>query len=213
VRALRLALLAICLGLGFVGATPPLRARAAVTTYVDRRVSALPAQQLMTADPRHEIDERRQQIAGTLVLYRHLLFFVWAFSQIYVLYLVWTTGFAARMRDTLRRIAPNPVVLRFLYGVGLALIAGLASVPASLAQYRVGLVFDQTSEAIGPWLRVGRGARAQPGRPHAPVVDLLDIRLIRREHRRRVSRTDADGAALQPLRTGAGGEHPCGALA
>ncbi len=154
-RALRLALLAICLGLGFVGATPPLRARAAVTTYVDRRVSALPAQQLMTADPRHEIDERRQQIAGTLVLYRHLLFFVWAFSQIYVLYLVWTTGFAARMRDTLRRIAPNPVVLRFLYGVGLALIAGLASVPASLAQYRVGLVFDQTSEAIGPWLRDG----------------------------------------------------------
>lgn len=119
--------------------------------YVDRRVNALPAAQLLHADPRTLIDVRRQQIAATLAIYRRVLFLFWAFSQIYALYWVWRSGTAARLRDALRRRVRSPVLLRFLYGTALAAIAALASIPADLARYRVALVFDQSSQPIVQW--------------------------------------------------------------
>lgn len=62
---------------------------------------------------------------------------------------------AARLRDWLKRRLGNPVALRFAFGALLGLIAAAAAIPASLAEYRVSLVFDQTSESFLAWVRDG----------------------------------------------------------
>ena len=123
--------------------------------YVDRRVSALPAAHLLHADPRRLIDARRQQIAGTLAIYRRVLFLFWAFSQIYAFFWLWRSGNAARIRDALRRAVRAAVLLRFCFGTALGAIAALAAIPASLARYRVALVFDQSSQPLVQWARDG----------------------------------------------------------
>jgi STE24 endopeptidase len=135
-------------------AAAPQRAGAAVP-YVDRRVTALPASQLVSADPRTYIDGRRQEIAKTLAWYRRGLFFAWALSQIGAFAYLWRSGHAARLRDALKRRIRSPFWLRFAYGAALAIIAGLAALPASLAQYRVSVVFDQSAQPFWSWLRDG----------------------------------------------------------
>ena len=154
-RTLRPIFLALALVLGFAAWPHAAPAATAAQSYVDRRVSALPAAVLLHADPRQLIDARRQQIAGTLVIYRRVLFLFWAFSQIYAFFWVWRSGTGARIRDALKRTVPNPVLLRFLFGTALAAIAGLASIPASLARWRVAIVFDQSSQSLGQWARDG----------------------------------------------------------
>jgi len=144
--------IAFCLGLAaWVPAAASASGASPAQAYVDRRVTALPSSALLHDDPRTLIDPRRQQIAGTLVVYRRVLFLFWAFSQIYVLFWVWRSGTAARIRDALRRSVRNPVLLRFCFGTALGAIAGVASIPASLARYRVALVFDQSSQPIAQW--------------------------------------------------------------
>jgi STE24 endopeptidase len=136
-------------------AIAPVPAGAASQAYVDRRVTALPAATLLGADPQTLISRPRQEIAKTLAIYRRSLFVFWAISQIFVFYLLWQSGTAARIRDLLRRRIHSPLWLRFAYGFVLAAIAGLAAFPASAAQYRVSVVFDQSSEPFWRWLREG----------------------------------------------------------
>lgn len=90
-----------------------------------------------------------------LAIYRRSLFVFWAVSQIFAFYLLWQTGSAARLRDLLRRRIRSAFWLRFAYGFALATIAGLAAFPASAAQYRVSVVFDQSNEPFLRWLREG----------------------------------------------------------
>jgi len=118
-------------------------------------VTALPAAALLSADPQTLIDRRRQEIGRTLAFYRRALFLFWAFSQIVVFYFLWQSGNAAGLRDALRRRIRSAFWLRFAYGFALAAIAGVAALPASAADYRVSLVFDQTSESFWRWLREG----------------------------------------------------------
>ncbi len=142
--------------LGWCGAAfAPAPASAASQAYVDRRVTALPAAQLLGSDPQSLISRPRQEIAQALAIYRRALFSFWAISQIFVFYLLWQSGAAARIRDLLRRRIRSRFWLRFAYGFALAAIAGLAALPASAAQYRVSVVFDQSSEPFLRWLREG----------------------------------------------------------
>jgi STE24 endopeptidase len=143
----------VLLGLAVLPA--PARAGPPGQTYVERRVSAIPAATLLRADPRTLIDQRRQKIAGTLVVYRRVLFLFWAFSQIYALFWFWRSGTAARVRDALKREVRSPVWVRFCFGFAVAAVAGIAAIPASLAEYRVALVFDQSSQSLLQWARDG----------------------------------------------------------
>lgn len=147
--------LALAFFLGLLGWPHAAPAAAPGQAYVDRRVTALPAAKLLHDDPRRLIDPRRQQIAATLAVYRRVLLLFWAFSQIYALFWFWRSGTAARMRDGLRRTVRDAVLVRFWFGTALAGVAGLAAIPASLARYRVALVFDQTSEPLLQWARDG----------------------------------------------------------
>ena len=148
----RLAFFAFALGFCDV-AFAPAPVNAASQAYVDRRVTALPAAVLLSADPQTLIDRRRQEIAKTLGNYRRSLFIFWAFSQIVVFFFLWQSGNAARLRDLVRRRIRSPFWLRFVYGFALAALAGIAALPASAAQYRVSVVFDQSSEPFLRWLR------------------------------------------------------------
>ena len=139
----------------FAGARAAEAAPSVASPYVDRRVTALPAGVLLSSDPSTYIDRRRQEIAQTLAWYRRALFFFWALSQIAAFLYLWRSGNAARLRDALKRRIRSPFWLRFAYGVALAAAAALAALPASLAQYRVSVVFDQSAQPLLSWLRDG----------------------------------------------------------
>jgi len=142
------------LALAWCGAAlAPAPAGAASQAYVDRRVTALPAAALLGGEPQTLISRPRQEIAQALAIYRRSLFVFWAISQIFVFFLLWQSGTAARLRDLLRRRIRSTFWLRFAYGFALAAIAGLAAFPASAAQYRVSVVFDQSNEPFLRWLR------------------------------------------------------------
>ena len=101
------------------------------------------------------LDARRGRIASTLSLYREIIFVFWALSEIYAFYWLWRSGTASRLSKALRRRIRSPVWLRFTFGTIVAALAGVAAIPASLAGYRVGLVFDQSSEPVWRFVRDG----------------------------------------------------------
>lgn len=123
--------------------------------YIDHRVSAIPVERLLSADPNALVDKPRAVISRTYGLYRRPLFLIWALSAIFAYFYLWNSGNAARLRDALRRRLASPFALRLVYGAALALYGALATLPAALAQYRVAYVFDQLSEPFGLWLRDG----------------------------------------------------------
>lgn len=163
----RLFLVALALGVCLIATTPLEGASVAPGTdaktarpmprqaYVDRRVSALPKAVLLQAAPEALIDRRRQEIARTLGVYRRTLFLASGLSQILVFFYLWRSGNAARLRDALRRRLKSRAALRFAYGFLLAAIAGVAALPAAAAQYRVSVVFDQSTQPFLDWLRDG----------------------------------------------------------
>ncbi len=124
-------------------------------TYVDRRVSALPAAKLLAGPPWSLVDPRRQRVALPFRRYSRLLFVVWAGSQIAAFFYLWFSGYAARLRDLLRRAALPVAVLRAAYGAALAYLAGLASLPSALVIYRLDVSFGMTNESTFEWLRDG----------------------------------------------------------
>ena len=130
----------------------PASAAAPQQTYVVRRVTALPATTLLHADPATLVDGRRQEIAKTLAVYRQTLYLFWALSQIVAFYYLWRSGAAAAVRDWLRRRLRKRFAVRIGYGFALAATAGLAAFPASAAQYRVAVVFDQIAQGFWSWL-------------------------------------------------------------
>jgi STE24 endopeptidase len=148
-------------------------------SYIDRKVTAIPAERLLSADPNALIDRERASIARTYGLYRRPLFVFWALSAIVAYFYLWNSGNAARLRDWLRRRFRTPFALRFVFGAALAVYGALAALPASLAQYRVAYVFDQLSEPFGLWLRDGVARLALDaiavGLVVACVLSLVDV--------------------------------------
>ncbi len=171
----RLALFVLGLSLLCAGAAHA----AGAMNYIDRRVTAIPAQRLVSSDPNALIDRPRAVIARTYGLYRRPLFLIWALSAILAYFYLWNSGNAARLRDALRRRIRSPFALRFVYGAVLAVYGALAALPASLAQYRVAYVFDQLSEPFDLWLRDGLGRIALDalavGFVVACVLTLVDV--------------------------------------
>jgi STE24 endopeptidase len=88
-------------------------------------------------------------------LFLRPLFFGWAFSQILVFALLWSSGSAARMRDWMRARLANVSALRFTYGATLALVAAAAAFPLAFVRYRVDYIYGLTPEIAAVWFRDG----------------------------------------------------------
>jgi STE24 endopeptidase len=125
----------------------------AFPSYVDRRVTAIPDATLLSAPPETLLDPRRQAVSGHLSAWTRPLFFAWAFSIIGMLLYLWMSGSAAALRDALRRRIASPLLLRFVFGVLLAGIVGLAQLPFSFVRYRIASVYELTSEPVVDWLQ------------------------------------------------------------
>ena len=108
-----------------------------VHSRLDRRIDQLTAQQLLTLPPAKLVDPHRQRAAHQLARFRRPAFFVWVAAQVIALLWLWRSGSAARLRDFLRRRIRNLPAVRFLFGVALGLIAGLAGLPVAFVVYRV----------------------------------------------------------------------------
>ena len=128
------------------------KAFAGAPSYIDRRVTAIPAATLLHAPPQQLVDRRRQRVAVRLHEFTRPLSLLWALSQIAALFYLWKSGWAARLRDALKRSIPFVALVRFIYGGLLAMYASLASFLVALIQYRVQRTFGLTGE-LGPgWL-------------------------------------------------------------
>jgi STE24 endopeptidase len=118
---------------------------------VDRRVSAIPAQTLLSLPGDRLVDRRRQRVAARFRATNRPIFFFLALSQIGFLFVLWWSGLGARVRDLLRPLIRATGALRFAYGAFLALAAGLASFPASLVRYRIDYAYGLTNERAATW--------------------------------------------------------------
>jgi STE24 endopeptidase len=127
----------------------------AAPSYLDRRVSAIPAATLLSRPAATLVDARRQPGSKRMRGYSRPLFFIWSFSQIGLLFYLWASGNAARMRDAVRRAIRPLFAMRFVYGALLAIVAALAALPASLVRYRVEVAFGITTEPFFGWVRDG----------------------------------------------------------
>ncbi len=132
-----------------------LSAASAQQSYVDRRVTALPVRALLSAPPARLVDPRRQRVAQHFRRYSRLMFVIWAFSQIAAFFYLWISGYAARLRDLLRRADLPVSAMRMAYGALLAYAAGLASLPSALVRYRLDVAYGLTTQSTFEFLRDG----------------------------------------------------------
>ncbi len=129
--------------------------RASASPYVERRVTAISDATLLARPAAQLVDPRRQRAGEHARRFVRPLFFVWAFSQIAMLFYLWRSGMGARMRDAMRRRIRNVFALRCAFGAALLAIASLAAFPASLARYRVDYIYGFTTETAAAWYRDG----------------------------------------------------------
>ncbi|MDQ6826445.1 MAG: M48 family metalloprotease [Candidatus Eremiobacteraeota bacterium] len=121
-------------------------------TGLDRRVTAIPAARILSQSPLHLVDPGRQRAAQYLVHFTRPLWLLWTFAQILVLLYLWRSGKAARLRERLRRISPNKLMLRFLFGATLALLTQIATLPAAFFDYRLFRIVGLSTETFGNWV-------------------------------------------------------------
>ncbi len=133
---------------------PALPARAALAP-VDARVSAIPAARLVREPASALVDMRKQRVAKHARSLSYILFFAWVLSQALGFFYLWSTGSAARLRDAMRRRIRSVVALRFVYGASLTYLSAFASLPASIARFRVDGAFGSGVEPVGAWIRDG----------------------------------------------------------
>ena len=128
---------------------------AATPSSIDRRVTHESAATLLAEPPAALVDARRQHVAIRMRRYTRPLFVFWALSQIVAYFCMWGLGYGASLRDAARRAIPSVFAMRFVYGAVLTLIGAAASIPASLARYRVDLAFGTSTERAAGWVRDG----------------------------------------------------------
>jgi Zn-dependent protease with chaperone function len=118
---------------------------------LDRRVDALPQTQLMTQPATALVDQQRQAAA---VRRAHWTLWGWVAVQLLqaaALFYLWSSGWAARLRDWLRRRLRPEWEVRFFFGAALALTARTASLLPSFYLYRVDRILQISPELTRTW--------------------------------------------------------------
>lgn len=152
VRLLRLCGQLVVIMVLFGTSAPAANSTFAGPSALDRRVSAIPAERILSQSPTALVDPARQRAAQSLVRFTRPVWFVWTFSEILLLLYFWRSGKGARLRDYLRRHAPNVYVLRFVFGATLALVTQIATLPAAFFDYRLFRIVGLSTETFGNWV-------------------------------------------------------------
>ncbi len=128
-------------------------------THEDQHVTALRAHALVTVSPVVLVDPVRQRRARAITDYEQGMFAGWALAPIVAFFVLWNSGNAARLRDTLRRQFRAPVLYRAAFGANLGALATLASLPFAFAAYRIAAAVGLTRQPIPSWVlgEIGRG--------------------------------------------------------
>lgn len=122
-------------------------------TWVDKRVDALGAQALSTLAPQALVDADRASVANSLANVRRPLFFLWAFAQIFGLFLSWRSGFAARMRDMLARRIRNIHLLRALFTCVFIALVSLIAFPFVFISFHLARIVGVSYESLANFSR------------------------------------------------------------
>lgn len=138
--------LLLVLGAGSFALAGPLRPNA-----LDRAVDAIPAARLLASPPGSLLDADRQAAAARLQTYRTVVWSAALALQIGLLGWCWRSGWAARVRDRLRRRVSGEFAVRLLFGAWLAaLVKGAALVP-QFVDYRISRVMSLTTLPARDW--------------------------------------------------------------
>jgi Zn-dependent protease with chaperone function len=97
------------------------------------------------------VDPVRQRRARAISDYQELLFAGWAVMPIVAFYFLWQLGYAARLRDVLRRRMRSRWLYRGVFGAALGALATIAALPFAFAAYRVAFYVGLTNQTIGGW--------------------------------------------------------------
>jgi Zn-dependent protease with chaperone function len=126
-------------------------AAAGAQPYDSGHVTAISADRLMHASAVSLADPVRQRRARAIADYQELLFAGWAIAPILAFFFFWQLGYAARLRDILRRRMRDPFIYRGVFGAALGTLATLASAPFAFASFRVAHLVGLTTQTIGSW--------------------------------------------------------------
>jgi STE24 endopeptidase len=122
------------------------------TSYVDRRVNAIPAHDLLTRDPYKLVDPHRQESAHRLRVRTRPLYAFWFLAQAIGLIVLWRRGAAARLRDALAGLR-SVHALRFAFAFVMTCIVALIALPAAFVIFRLDYEFGVVTGRASDWLR------------------------------------------------------------
>lgn len=118
---------------------------------LDKRVDAIPAATLLAQPATQLVDSARQAAAVRLAHLRLPGWIAQALLQALGLWYFWRAGWAAALRDRLRRALPREGAVRFLFGATLALVARVAAIPAAFYLYRLDRIMGLSVELTRSW--------------------------------------------------------------
>ncbi len=174
-RNVRLLLAAALLSLAVAGV-----AQAAISrpNGIDRRVDAMSDAVMLSKPATALVDETRQEAADRLVNWTIPGEFASILASAAALFYFWKSGWAAALRDRLRRMLRSETLVRFSFGFSLALLAKLAALVPDFYLYRVnrvlGIFTELTPGWLNEWLVTTAIAAVAAGIAAAAVLWLVD---------------------------------------
>ena len=118
---------------------------------MERRVTQIPAAELLSEAPERLVDVHRQAAAHQLVSLTRPAWFAWIALQLFALFYLWASGTAARSRDALKRSIRSTALVRFIFGAALTGVVQLVALPAEFFDYRVLRVMGLSTQPTAGW--------------------------------------------------------------
>jgi Zn-dependent protease with chaperone function len=145
---------------------------------VDRRVDAISDTTMLSSPATALVDERRQEAANRLVNWTIPGEVASFLASAAALFYFWKSGWAAALRDRLRRSFRSETLVRFSFGFALALLAKFAALVPDFYLYRVnrvlGIFTQLTPGWLNEWLLTTLATAIAAGIAAAAVLWLVD---------------------------------------
>ncbi len=119
---------------------------------LDRRVDAIPNAAMLSSPGTALVDAPRQEAANRLVNWTIPGEVASVLASAAALFYFWNAGWAAALRDRLRRRFRSDTLIRFSFGFALALVAKLAALVPDFYLYRVNRVLGIFTQLTPGWL-------------------------------------------------------------